>query len=97
MFVANAAIRPDKAFLDTTPEDWQRVMGTNPSYLQSSADARVKNYRDWGIPLNLPKQGKKASAKSGWALLQRSDRRFLAHAAAFCRGRRPINSRASAI
>jgi 3-oxoacyl-[acyl-carrier protein] reductase len=29
VFVANAAIRPDKAFLDTTPEDWQRVMGTN--------------------------------------------------------------------
>jgi aromatic-L-amino-acid decarboxylase len=28
-----------------------RVMSTNPSYLQSSADGRVKNYRDWGIPL----------------------------------------------
>jgi 3-oxoacyl-[acyl-carrier protein] reductase len=29
IFVANAAIRPDKAFLETTPEDWRRVMGTN--------------------------------------------------------------------
>jgi 3-oxoacyl-[acyl-carrier protein] reductase len=29
VLVANAAIRPDKAFLDTTEEDWRRVMGTN--------------------------------------------------------------------
>jgi aromatic-L-amino-acid decarboxylase len=28
-----------------------RVMSTNPSYLQSSADTQVKNLRDWGIPL----------------------------------------------
>ena len=28
-----------------------RVMSTNPSYLQSAADGRVKNLRDWGIPL----------------------------------------------
>ncbi|MEP7125130.1 MAG: pyridoxal-dependent decarboxylase, partial [Byssovorax sp.] len=28
-----------------------RVMSTNPSYLQSSVDDRVKNLRDWGIPL----------------------------------------------
>jgi glutamate/tyrosine decarboxylase-like PLP-dependent enzyme len=28
-----------------------RVMSTNPSYLQTSVDGRVKNYRDWGIPL----------------------------------------------
>jgi aromatic-L-amino-acid/L-tryptophan decarboxylase len=28
-----------------------RVMSTNPSYLQSSADTEVKNLRDWGIPL----------------------------------------------
>ena len=33
------------------PEHLVRVMSTNPSYLQSSADGRVKNYRDWGIPL----------------------------------------------
>jgi aromatic-L-amino-acid/L-tryptophan decarboxylase len=28
-----------------------RVMSTNPSYLRSSADAQVKNLRDWGLPL----------------------------------------------
>jgi aromatic-L-amino-acid/L-tryptophan decarboxylase len=28
-----------------------RVMSTNPSYLQTSADDEAKNYRDWGIPL----------------------------------------------
>ena len=33
------------------PEYLLRVMSTNPSYLQSSADTQVKNLRDWGIPL----------------------------------------------
>lgn len=33
------------------PQDLIRVMSTNPSYLQSSADAEVKNLRDWGLPL----------------------------------------------
>jgi aromatic-L-amino-acid decarboxylase len=33
------------------PEHLVRVMSTNPSYLQSSADAQVKNLRDWGLPL----------------------------------------------
>ena len=33
------------------PEHLIRVMSTNPSYLQSSADTKVKNLRDWGIPL----------------------------------------------
>ena len=28
-----------------------RVMSTNPSYLRSTVDAEVKQYRDWGIPL----------------------------------------------
>jgi len=28
-----------------------RVMSTNPSYLRSSADGEVVQYRDWGIPL----------------------------------------------
>ena len=28
-----------------------RVMGTNPSYLRTSRDAEVNNFRDWGIPL----------------------------------------------
>ncbi len=29
----------------------ERVMSTNPSYLRSSADGEVTQYRDWGIPL----------------------------------------------
>ncbi len=33
------------------PEHLMRVMSTNPSFLQSSSDGRVKNLRDWGIPL----------------------------------------------
>jgi aromatic-L-amino-acid decarboxylase len=33
------------------PEHLIRVMSTNPSYLQTAADANVRNYRDWGIPL----------------------------------------------
>jgi aromatic-L-amino-acid/L-tryptophan decarboxylase len=33
------------------PKHLMRVMSTNPSYLQSSADGEVKNLRDWGIPL----------------------------------------------
>ncbi len=32
-------------------EQLQSVMSTNPSYLQSSADGEVTQYRDWGIPL----------------------------------------------
>ena len=28
-----------------------RVMSTNPSYLRSSVDTEVRQYRDWGIPL----------------------------------------------
>ncbi|TDG15948.1 aspartate aminotransferase family protein [Seongchinamella unica] len=29
----------------------ERVMSTNPAYLQSTADGQVTQYRDWGIPL----------------------------------------------
>jgi aromatic-L-amino-acid decarboxylase len=42
-----------------------RVMGTNPSYLQSAADGTVKNYRDWGIPL-----GRRFRALKLWTLLR---------------------------
>lgn len=42
-----------------------RVMSTNPSYLRSSEDQRVTNYRDWGIPL-----GRRFRALKLWALLQ---------------------------
>lgn len=47
------------------PEHLVRVMSTNPSYLQSSADGRVKNYRDWGIPL-----GRRFRALKLWFLLR---------------------------
>ena len=42
-----------------------RVMGTNPSYLQNSADEVVKNYRDWGIPL-----GRRFRALKLWTLIR---------------------------
>jgi aromatic-L-amino-acid decarboxylase len=47
------------------PEHLVRVMGTNPSYLQSAADSRVKNYRDWGIPL-----GRRFRALKLWTLIR---------------------------
>ncbi len=47
------------------PEHLVRVMSTNPSYLQSSEDGRVKNYRDWGIPL-----GRRFRALKLWCLLR---------------------------
>jgi aromatic-L-amino-acid/L-tryptophan decarboxylase len=47
------------------PEHLVRVMSTNPSYLQSSADGRVNNYRDWGIPL-----GRRFRALKLWCLLR---------------------------
>jgi len=42
-----------------------RVMSTNPSYLQTAADGRVKNYRDWGIPL-----GRRFRALKMWFLIR---------------------------
>ena len=33
------------------PEHLIRVMSTNPSYLRSSVDDEVRQFRDWGIPL----------------------------------------------
>jgi aromatic-L-amino-acid decarboxylase len=41
------------------------VMSTNPSYLQTTADAQVKNYRDWGIPL-----GRRFRALKLWFLIR---------------------------
>jgi aromatic-L-amino-acid decarboxylase len=40
-------------------------MSTNPSYLQSAADGRVKNFRDWGIPL-----GRRFRALKLWFLIR---------------------------
>jgi aromatic-L-amino-acid decarboxylase len=42
-----------------------RVMATRPSYLQSAADARVTNYRDWGVAL-----GRRFRALKLWWLLR---------------------------
>src|SRR5438552_12632411 len=42
-----------------------RVMSTNPSYLQSAVDSRVKNLRDWGIPL-----GRRFRALKLWLLIR---------------------------
>jgi aromatic-L-amino-acid decarboxylase len=47
------------------PEHLVRVMSTNPSYLQSSVDRRVKNLRDWGIPL-----GRRFRALKLWCLIR---------------------------
>jgi aromatic-L-amino-acid decarboxylase len=47
------------------PEHLVRVMSTNPSYLRSAADDRVKNLRDWGIPL-----GRRFRALKLWCLLR---------------------------
>ena len=40
-------------------------MSTNPSYLQTAADGRVKNYRDWGLPL-----GRRFRALKLWFLIR---------------------------
>jgi aromatic-L-amino-acid decarboxylase len=47
------------------PERLVRVMSTNPSYLQTAADAVVKNYRDWGLPL-----GRRFRALKLWCLIR---------------------------
>ena len=40
-------------------------MSTNPSYLQSAVDGRVKNLRDWGIPL-----GRRFRALKLWLVIR---------------------------
>jgi aromatic-L-amino-acid decarboxylase len=47
------------------PEHLVRVMSTNPSYLRSAVDDRVKNLRDWGIPL-----GRRFRALKLWCLIR---------------------------
>jgi aromatic-L-amino-acid/L-tryptophan decarboxylase len=47
------------------PQHLVRVMSTNPSYLQSTVDTRVKNLRDWGIPL-----GRRFRALKLWMLVR---------------------------
>jgi aromatic-L-amino-acid decarboxylase len=52
-------------YLVRDAEHLVRVMSTNPSYLQSSVDGRVKNYRDWGLPL-----GRRFRALKLWFLIR---------------------------
>lgn len=47
------------------PEHLVRVMSTNPSYLQTAADGRATNYRDWGIAL-----GRRFRALKLWTLIR---------------------------
>src|SRR6266850_4157471 len=47
------------------PEHLIRVMSTNHSFLQSAADGRVKNFRDWGVPL-----GRRFRALKLWFLIR---------------------------
>lgn len=47
------------------PEHLVRVMGTNPSFLQSAVDNQVKNLRDWGIAL-----GRRFRALKLWFLIR---------------------------
>jgi aromatic-L-amino-acid/L-tryptophan decarboxylase len=47
------------------PEHLVRVMSTNPSFLQSSADDEVKNLRNWGLPL-----GRRFRALKLWFLIR---------------------------
>ncbi len=42
-----------------------RVMSTNPSYLRTAVDDRVKNFRDWGIAL-----GRRFRALKLWSLIR---------------------------
>ncbi len=53
------------AYYVKSGEHLVRVMSTNPSYLQTAADGRVRNLRDWGIPL-----GRRFRALKLWFLLR---------------------------
>ncbi len=52
-------------YLVRDPEHLVRVMSTNPSYLQSAADAEVRTYRDWGVAL-----GRRFRALKIWITLR---------------------------
>jgi aromatic-L-amino-acid decarboxylase len=52
-------------YLVRDAEHLVRVMSTNPSFLQSAADAEVRNYRDWGVAL-----GRRFRALKIWIALR---------------------------
>ena len=63
-----------------------KVMGTNPSYLQTAVDGQVRNLRDWGIPLGRRFRALKVWAHvrgQGMASIRERLRRDLADAARF--------------
>jgi aromatic-L-amino-acid/L-tryptophan decarboxylase len=49
------------------PQHLVRVMSANPSFLQTAADAHVKNLRNWGIPL-----GRRFRALKLWCLIRQN-------------------------
>jgi aromatic-L-amino-acid decarboxylase len=53
------------AYFVRDPAHLIRVMSTNPSYLRTSADAEVRNFRDWGIAL-----GRRFRALKLWFLVR---------------------------
>ncbi len=52
-------------YLVRDPEHLVRVKSTNPSYLTTAVDSRVRNLRDWGIPL-----GRRFRALKLWCLIR---------------------------
>ena len=68
------------------PQHLVRVMGTNPSFLQSTVDDKVANLRDWGIPLGRRFRALKlwfVLREQGVAALQARLRRDIANAQDF--------------
>jgi len=53
------------AYYVRDPQHLIRVMSTNPTYLRTAHDAKVKNYRDWGIPL-----GRRFRALKLWMVIR---------------------------
>jgi aromatic-L-amino-acid decarboxylase len=53
------------AYFVRDPQHLVRVMSTDPSYLRTGQDGRVRNLRDWGIPL-----GRRFRALKLWFLIR---------------------------
>ena len=53
------------AYTVRDPAQLQRAMSTDPSFLRTSVDGRVTNFRDWGIPL-----GRRFRALKFWFVLR---------------------------
>ena len=54
-----------EVFAERDSQHLARVLSTNSSYLQTAVDQRVKNLRDWGIPL-----GRRFRALRLWCLIR---------------------------